>query len=73
MQKYIIVNENQVILFDCRISHSDVGANLNVTSAGFIDRDGNCYGQSDSLGIGSSPNDSKIIQFFLRLLFKPVQ
>lgn len=73
MQKYIIINGNQVILFDSRISHSDLGANLNVTSAGFVDREGNCFGQSDSLGIGSSPEDSKVLKFFLRLSFKSIQ
>ena len=73
MQKYIIVNGKDVIIFDNNISHFDIGANLNVTSAGFVDREGNCFGQSDSLGICSSPNDSKIIKFFLHLSFKAVQ
>lgn len=71
MQKYVIIDNLFPIIFDCNLQHKDVAANLNVTSAGFLDRDGNCYGGSDSLGIDSDPeNDTKIIKLFLRLTFK---
>lgn len=71
MQKYIIIDNSFPIIFDCRLQHKDVASNLNVTSAGFLDREGNCSGGSDSLGIDSNPvNDSKIINLFLRLTFK---
>lgn len=73
--KYVIVGEDQAIIFDSRFNHSDFGF-MNVTSAGFVEiysENGNvkviCYGKSVSLKMESKGDaDAKIIS---RMLTKP--
>lgn len=69
-RKYIMIDNCMPIVFDIALTHADVGEFFNkeksITSAGFIDSNGNCYGQSDSLGIASNPiRDTKIIKRLL--------
>lgn len=33
-----------------------------IVSAGFVDASGHCHGHSESLGIGSRPEDTKLLQ-----------
>ena len=73
MQKYIIINETKPIIFDITLCHKDIAGEQNVTSAGFVDRDGTCFGLADSLGITSKKSDTKLIRTFLRLTFKPIK
>jgi len=72
MQKYLILNEKQVIIFDINIKHSEIASNQNITSAGFIDRDGNCFGYSDSLNISSKATDTEKVRKFLKLTIQKV-
>lgn len=65
MQKYIIIDNSKVVLFDISLNHSTVASGQNVTSAGFIDKE-SCFGLSDSLGVLSKKSDSKIIAMYLR-------
>lgn len=64
MLKYVIVDNIKPIIFDTSIQHSDIGGNLNITSAGFIEN-GKCFGFSDSLNISSKETDSKLISKYL--------
>lgn len=65
--KYIRTKDNDIIVFPAGISH-DFFQHLKPISAGFIAfgvDDGeqptvHCYGGSDSLGLESSPDDSRI-------------
>ncbi len=50
---------NGLLLFPGYLSHADVAAGRPVLSAGFIDpSDWHCFGESDSLGIGTDPGDT---------------
>ena len=69
MQKYIIIDEIYPIVFDLSLNHCDVAKDKNITSAGFIDRDGTCFGLSDTLGITSKKTDTSTIRRFLRVSF----
>jgi hypothetical protein len=65
--KYIKCQRNQIIVFSEDISHSEF-KHFNPKSAGFISfgilitgaLSCTCYGRSDSLGMKSDPNDSKL-------------
>ena len=62
--KYIIVEYNDIecaILFTDLLTHSAVGAGLEVVSAGFYDKAGYVYGKSVTLGCGYRPEDLAII------------
>jgi len=74
--KYIVLNSNNIIIFDATLSHKEVAAgftNSEVTSAGFIvtdvDSDGEvrvqCFGKSVTLGgIPSDPeNDTSLAKY----------
>lgn len=69
-RKYIMIDGFMPIVFDVALTHADVGEFFNkedtITSAGFVDNEGNCFGQSDSLGIESNPDkDTRIIKRLL--------
>lgn len=74
--KYIVLNGNNIIIFDATLSHKEVAAgftNSEVTSAGFIVTDVDdsnevrvqCFGRSVTLGgMPSDPeNDSQLAKY----------
>ena len=63
--KYIIVDNFWPIIFPTNISHCDIAPNQNITSAGYIDKDGYVYGFSDTLNLQSKETDQKIIDRIL--------
>jgi hypothetical protein len=75
-QKYIITNNNEIIVFSELLQHSAF-AKFNPVSAGFIsfgvNKEGNpscsCYGESISLGLKSNPEeDTKLAKRQLNML-----
>lgn len=65
--KYIIIDNLYAIIFPTQLSHLDVVNNYNVTSAGFIDKEGKIYGFSDTLNLHSNSKDQKIIDKILKV------
>jgi hypothetical protein len=70
--KYIIVGDNTPIVFPETVTHSDMAHMVRICgqakSAGFVytDEKGyHCYGESISLNLKSSPDDSKILNKYL--------
>lgn len=62
--KYIIVTQNDLplaIIFDEILTHKWVAFDRHVTSAGFCNVFGKCWGGSVSLGIKSRLEDSEIV------------
>lgn len=63
--KYIRTSDNQIIIFQAGLKHSEFG-HFNPVSAGFVrfgvDANGSmaydCYGKSESLRLESAPDDS---------------
>lgn len=64
--KYIVVKGlvEEIIIFSPTITHAVMAVNFNqqVISAGFVDKNWNCYGESISLGVKSRIEDTKIAQ-----------
>ena len=70
--KYVMVRETCLdvpIVFPNLIKHSEIARKEDIVSAGFCVIDGpensQCYGRSDSLGIESRPEDTKILRRYL--------
>lgn len=63
--KYVIVDNFWPIIFPTNISHCEIAPNQNITSAGFIDKEGYVYGFSDTLNLSSQESDQKIINRIL--------
>jgi len=61
--KYIISNNNDLVIFSEGLKHSDVSQKLNLQtkSAGFITEKLKPFGESFSLRIGRGENDEQII------------
>ncbi len=76
-KKYIVVDNEQIIIFSPGLYHSQVAGDMKVISAGFMDiQFGNypigssemhihCYGESESLKVGSRPQEDKILATIL--------
>lgn len=71
-KKYIVVEElfgEHIIIFSPGLYHSQIASDMKVISAGFMDiQYGNmeiahihCYGESESLKVGSRPQEDKIL------------
>lgn len=65
--KYIIIDNLYAIIFPTHLSHLDIASNYNVTSAGFIDKEGKIYGFSDTLNLHSNKKDQQIIDRILKV------
>lgn len=69
MCKYLVFNETFPVLFFSGWSHESIAILLGplreVTSAGFIDEEGQAYGESVSLNIRSDPEDTILINMLL--------
>lgn len=68
--KYIVLDGRFPILFDAAFIHAEVASGFpgrEVTSAGFFRLPQGAYGESLSLGVGSKPEDTKLIREHLAL------
>jgi hypothetical protein len=71
--KYIVINHTDLYAFPRHISHDDhlndiIKPGQVCTGAGFVrrtDTGWECHGESDSLGIPSSPRDNILLKIFL--------
>ena len=64
--KYIKTADGEIILFPLHVAHS-LFKPLHPVSAGFCtQRDGvfRCYGKSESLGLGSDPDDAELTNHY---------
>lgn len=74
--KYVVLNENEIVLFPSTMSHSDLQKLGRITSAGFVRRrdDGVmiAYGESESLGLKCNPDmDQDHLDVLLKQRVRP--
>ncbi len=62
--KYIVFQgrEEYIIVFPPMVSHSEVASGLTVLSAGFINEDLICYGDSTTLKVSSRVEDTQLFR-----------
>ena len=66
MKKYLVIDQKYPIIFDLNLSHCDIAKGKNVTSAGFIDNKGTCFGLVLELRVLSKKTDTTLIKKFFK-------